>query len=363
MFVVTATRSMRDYASRVTEHLVKILNFTPEAKIINGTELLNTDCFADGEMEVSVSRSVRGMDVILFASCARNEVNLSVEEAKIELYHAVDALKRSMAQNIIVFEPFISCSRSDRTTRRNSVGLWIHFKTLAGLGARHIITYQLHSKISQSMLDPAVCTLDDINGLTLLEKYLCDNYIRDADFLEKTVRPNWAFCSVDTGGENQVRNFANAFGVPLVVGHKQRNYSKVNTIRSFNVLSAVPVEGKVLWIVDDLIDTVGSVESLIRALAPYKPAEINIIAVHATLSPPAQERLTRLHEEGLLKRIIVTDTVCLSSVKEQFPFLEVVSSTELSARAIHTFLTNKSMGEMMELFSAESYMKSSGLFS
>jgi ribose-phosphate pyrophosphokinase len=183
------------------------------------------------------------------------------------------------------------------------------------------------------------------------------------DFLEKTVRPYWAFCSVDTGGENQVRDFANAFGAPLVVGHKQRDITKVNTIKSLNVLSAVPVEDKILWIVDDLIDTLGSVESLIRALAPHKPAEINIIAVHATLSPPATERLLRLHEEGLLKRVIVTDTICLSYIKDQFPFLEVVSSSELSAQAIPAFLTNKSMGRLMELFNAEDYFKSLGLFS
>ena len=168
---------------------------------------------------------------------------------------------------------------------------------------------------------------------------------------------------MDTGGENQVRDFANAFGAPLVVGHKQRDHSRINTIKSFNVLSAVPVEGKTLWIVDDLIDTIGSVESLIRALTPYKPAEINIIAVHATLSPPAPERLTRLYNEGLLKHIIVADTVCLSSFKDKFPFLEVVSSTEFSARAVHTFITNKSMGALYETFNAESYLKSPGLFS
>ena len=363
MFVVAATRSMREYASRVIGHLIKFPSFTSMADTIDGTDLLNTDCFADGEMEVAINRSVRGMDVILFASCARNEANLSVDEAKIELYHTVDALKRSMARSIIVFEPFISCSRSDRTTRRNSVGLWIHFKTLASLGARHILTYQLHSKISRSMLDPSICNLDDFHGLTLLEKYLCDNYIRNMEFLENTVRPNWAFCSVDTGGENQVRDFANAFGASLVVAHKLRDYSRVNTVKSIDILSAMPVEGKILWIVDDLIDTASSVEILIRALAPLKPKEINIIAVHATLSPPGPEKLKSLYDEGLLKRLIVTDTVCLSSFNEQFPFLEVVSSTELSSRLIHTFLTNNSIGELMEAFNAESYLKSSGLFS
>jgi len=237
-FIITATRSMRDYASRVVEHLIKIPRFADKAETINGVELLSADRFADGEMEVSIRKSVRGRDVVLFSTCCRNDAGVEVEVAKIELYHAVDALKRSQARDIIVFEPYISCSRSDRTTRRSSVGLWIHLKILASLGVKHIATYQLHSNKSVSMLDPVICTIDDIPALTLLERYLCDVYIRNISTLETDVRPNWAFCSVDAGGEKLAREFANAFGAPLVVAHKQRDYSKINTIESINILSA-----------------------------------------------------------------------------------------------------------------------------
>ncbi|GHT64156.1 ribose-phosphate pyrophosphokinase [Spirochaetia bacterium] len=361
-FVIAATRSMRDYASRVTGHLIKFPSFLSRADSINGVESLNTDRFADGEMEVSVKNSVRGKNVILFACCSRNEGGLSVEEAKIELYHAVDALKRCQAGDIIVFEPFISCSRSDRTTRRNSVGLWVHFKILSSLGTKHIITYQLHSNKSESMLDPTVCTIDDIPALTLLEQYLCNAYIQNMDTLEKVVRPNWAFCSVDAGGEKLARGFANAFGAPLVVAHKQRDYSKCNTIESINILSAEPIEGKVLWIVDDMVDTAGSVESLIRALGRLKPAEINIIAVHALFSPPAAQRLTALSKEGLLNRIMVTDTVCPGALPDKIPGLVVVPSSELSARIIRTIMTNGPMGKILRTFDAEIYLKSPNLF-
>jgi ribose-phosphate pyrophosphokinase len=262
----------------------------------------------------------------------------------------------------VVFEPFISCSRSDRTTRRNSVGIWIHFKTLTGLGTKHIVTYQLHSNKSEAMLDPTICTIDDIPALTLLERYLCDAYIRNMETLEKVVRPNWAFCSVDAGGEKLARGFANAFGAPLVVAHKQRDYSKSNTIESINILSAEPVEGKVLWIVDDMVDTAGSVESLIRALGPLKPAEVNIIAVHALFSPPAAKRLTALSEEGLLNRIMVTDTVCPGTLKDKIPGLEVVPSAELSARIIRTIMTDSPMGKILRVFDAAIYLKSPNLF-
>jgi ribose-phosphate pyrophosphokinase len=243
------------------------------------------------------------------------------------------------------------------------VGLWVHFKTLSSLGTKHILTYQLHSDKSKSMLDPTICAIDDIPALTLLKKYLCDTYIRDFSTLEQVVRPHWAFCSVDAGGEKLTRQFANAFGAPLVVAHKQRDYSKSNTIESINILSAEPVEGKTLWIVDDMVDTAGSVTSLIRALKLLKPAEINLISVHALFSSPAAERLSQLSAEGSLNHILVTDTVhCAPDLAVGIPNLEVVPSANLSAQVIGTILTNKSINKLLQPFNAEQYFKSPYLF-
>ncbi|MDR0442050.1 MAG: ribose-phosphate diphosphokinase [Treponema sp.] len=361
-FVVCAARSMHNYASRVVSSLSKSLSYSDHADQINGVDLLSTDCFGDGEMEVTVNSSIRGKDVVIFSSSARNEAGISVEEAKIELYHSVDALKRSQANKIIVFEPFVSSSRSDRTTRRGSVGLWVHLKTLSSLGARHIVTFQLHSDKSKTMLDPAVCAIDDIPALPLLKRYLCDVYIQNVEKLEQEVRHEWAFCSVDAGGEKLARRFANSFGAPLVVAHKQRDYSKPNSIESVNILSAEPVEGKKLWIVDDMIDTAASVEGLIRALKPLKPKEVNIIAVHALFSPPAAKRLETLSEEGLLNRIIVTDTVCCPRSLPQHLTLEIVPSAELAARILRTILNNESMSKLLRPFNADTYLRSPNLF-
>jgi len=357
-FVVCATRSMRNYASQVIASLSKYLSFSKLVEQINGVDLLSTDCFADGEIEVTVNSSIRGRDVILFSSSARNEAGVCVEQAKIELYHAVDALKRSQADKIIVFEPFISCSRSDRTTRRSSVGLWVHLKTLYALGASHIVTFQLHSDKSKTMLDPAICAIDDIPALTLLKKHLCDVYIQSNEKLEQEVRNQWAFCSVDAGGEKLARIFANSFGAPLVVAHKQRNYSKPNTVDSIHILSAEPVEGKSLWVVDDMIDTAGSVERLIRALAPLNPKDINVIAVHALFSPPAVQRLQDLSKEGLLNRIIVTDTVCCSGFTGQIQKLEIVRSAEHAAKIVKAVINNESMSKLLQSFNASAYLGS-----
>ena len=362
-FVITATRSMQAYASRVAKHLVRFSSFSAFADSIDGTEILKTIQFADGEKEVVLASSLRGKDIILFASCARNEAGVGVNDAKIELYHAVDALKRAQANKIIVFEPFVSCSRSDRTVRRSSVGLWIHLKILSSLGARHFVTYQLHSDKSKTMLDPTISIMDDIPALTLLKQRLCDVYIRDTATLKNTVRKNWAFCSVDAGGEKLARNFSNSFGVSLVVAHKQRDYSNLNSVECVNILSAEPVKGKVLWIVDDMVDTAGSVETLIRALAPMEPEEINLMAVHPVFSGPATRRLKKLTDEKLLNRIIVTDTVnCSGTEQEVLSNLEIVPSTELSAKVIQTMVRNASMAKLLREFNAELYLKTPTLF-
>lgn len=356
--VIAATRSMRQYASRVAEIIRRYPSFSDASDRIDLTDALRVDRFADGELEVSIDASLRGKEVFLFTSSARNETGIGVEESKIELYHTVDALKRSQAERIVVFEPFVSSSRSDRTTRRNSVGLWVHFKTLVSLGVNQIVTYQLHSDKSKTMLDPVLCAIDDVPGLQLLIKRICDVYVRDLETLETEIRANWAFCSVDAGGEKLARRFANVFGTPLVVAHKQRDYTKANTIESINILSAVPLAGKKLWIVDDMIDTGGSVESLIRALADLKPAEVNVAAVHAIFSGPASERLGNLVREGLLNRVLVTDTVyCPLCMPEAIPNLEVVPSTEFSAAIIATIVSEGSLSGILTAFDAEEYLR------
>jgi ribose-phosphate pyrophosphokinase len=355
---------MRSYAARVVDQLLRFSEFSniKGASGINAVQILKTDIFANGEMEVVIEESIRGKDVILFTSCARNEANIDVNAAKIELYHTIDALKRGQARKIVVFEPYVSCSRSDRTARRSSVGLWCHLKTLASMGTEHFITYQLHSDKSKSMLDPNVCVIDDIPGHTLLKRHLCDAYICNKEFLVNEVRPRWAFCSVDAGGEKLARDFANAFGTPLVVAHKQRDYTKVNTVDSINILSAEPLEGKVLWIVDDMVDTGGSVKSLIQALQAHKPREVNLVIMHALFSSPASTVLNKFIAEGLLNRIVASDTVYHSCLTNQINNLEIVPSANLSAKIIRNIVMSRPMSKLFKAFDVEKYFNSQRLF-
>jgi len=356
-FLILSTRSCQSYAKQVVEAIHR----HPERILFPGnfdyTAELSVLSFADGEMEVTLHKSVRGLTVFLFTTAARNEAELSVEQCKIELYHTIDVLKRSQAKEIIIFEPYMSCSRSDRTTRRNSVGLWVHYKTMISLGADHLVTYQLHSDKSKTIIDPCLCSIDDVPAVSLLQKYLCDTTIKTLLELETNISDNWLFCSVDAGGEKLAKQFSTAFGTQLVIAHKQRSHIVANTVECINILSAVPLKNKILWIVDDMIDTGGSVYRLVQELATKETSEINILLVHPVLSEPAVERLRELKTRGWLGRLVFCDTISCERVKEQLPFLEIIESATLSAQIVLTISQDRQMADIIDRFSPEVYLR------
>jgi ribose-phosphate pyrophosphokinase len=324
------------------------------------TEGLIVTRFADGELEVEVRPSIRGQDIYLFAGSARNPAGISVEESKIETYHAVDALRRAQARRITLFEPYVSAGRSDRTTRRNSVGLWVHYKTLIGLGVNHMITYNLHSDMSVSMVDPVSCLMDNIPALKLLKEHITRSRISGRDALE-AVKRDWVFCSVDAGGEVLAKKFASSFGTAMVVAHKQRDYSVANWVLSTRILTGGSLLGKTVWIVDDILDTGRSIARLIQELRGREVQKVNIAVVHAVLSPPALETLTELNRAGLLEALVTTDTVPIDpACLERHGFIEVVSSARLSAEIIHRLHSDAPLSDLFDPFRPDLHFLAEG---
>lgn len=355
-FVIVSTRSSLEYAKKVVSILPSVLTAHPNTMSYDYLDKISVSKFSDGEMEVLLHDSVRGKTVILFTTCARNEQNLSVEECKAELYNTIDVLKRAQAAKIIVFEPYMSCSRSDRTTRRNSVGLWVHLKILVSLGADHILSYQMHSDKSKTVLDPCLCAFDDIQAVSLLQKYLCDVISGSSADQNSCIRENWLFCAVDAGAEKLARKFSTAFDTQLVVCNKQRNPDVTNCIDSITILSAVSLQDKKLWIVDDMIDTGGSITALLKELSHQNCKEINLMIVHPVLSGRAVEKLASLHEKGCFNRLVVCDTISCTSLRQQLPFVEIIESASLSAKIIQTIITDGQMSAVIDSFSPQDYL-------
>ena len=355
---ILCTRTMAEYASKVAYHIETFPEFRVNYSLRESVRGLRVAKFADGEMEIEVNTSLRNKDVFLFASAARNEHGISVEENKIEMYHAIDALRRARARRIVLFEPYCSCSRSDRITRKNSVGFWVHYKSLMSLGVNHILTYQLHSDKSKTIVDPVFCSIDDLPTHQLLEECLTDDFIRrHHPERKREIRENWVFCSVDAGSENLAKRFASDFECSFIVAHKSRDHGKANTVGSITLLTDATIKGKSVWIVDDMLDTAGSVYVLAQELKKREVKHINIIVTHPVLSPPSIKRLAHLAQEGMLQMMYVIDTINCDAIARELPFLSVISSARRSAEIVMCMHEGKSLSPFFEPFSMEEFLK------
>lgn len=332
---IFSTRSSEDYAVSVIEELKNLNEFTRKYKDLKGD--LEVKTFSDGEIEVDIGESIRKKDVYLFHnSSRRNKYNLSVGDNQIELYHAIDALARAQAKSLTVFEPYTSCSRSDRATRRSSVGLWIHIKTMMTLGMTHYITFQLHSDKSKTIIDPTKANIDDMPATSLLKYHMLKDFVKTKAAFSTKVHEKWAICSVDAGGEKMARQFAETFNCDLVIANKRRSITQANTVEKIDILSDSPLDDKTIWIVDDMIDTGGSVYTLVKELKKRGVKHVNIAIIHPVLSGPAVQRLSKLHEEGFLEHFLCVDTIYIpEAMKKELPFMNVVSSARLAAEIIY----------------------------
>ncbi len=312
--------------------------------------------FADGEIEAEIIDSIRGRDVFLFASTSRNPRGVSVERCVYEVLHAVDAIRRARPRRIVLVEPFVGSARSDRPTRRNSIGVWIHYKTLCSLGVDHFLTFQLHSDKTRTIIDPMVAGLDDIPASPILMRHVCDRHVRSLEGLE-AARRDWVFCSVDAGGEKLAKGFAQSFGVSLAVAHKQRDYERPNRVVSTAILSAEPLEGKDLWIVDDMIDTGSSIFELIGELEKRGPRSIRVVIAHPVFSGKSRDTLAELLGAGRIASLAVMDTIDCSCFSGN-PGIDVVPSAPTCAEAIIALHEDASLSRFFAPFDAEAYLRS-----
>ena len=316
---ILSTKSMESYAESVFKELCLFPEFYAKGYSNYKPHSVSVKTFADGEIEAVIDLTIREKDIFLFANSGRSNIEDDPARAKMQLYNAVDAIKRCDPRRIILFEPYCSPARSDRAMERSSVALWIHFKILASLGINHILTYQLHSNKSKSIVDPTICSIEDIPATLQLMEFIASNYVQTKQKLDEEVKNNWLFCSVDSSGESMARDFALAFHTDFINTYKQRNYTRVNTIESVNILSSTDLNEKEIWIVDDMIDTGGSVEAVLLALAKKKIKSVHIAAVHPVFSHPALERFQALYKKGLFEDIVVLDTIPRVDIERSLP--------------------------------------------
>lgn len=264
--------------------------------------------FADGEIQINIEDSVRNdvVFVIQSTSCPVND-NL------MELLIFIDALKRASAKEINVVIPYYGYSRQDRKARsRQPISAKLVANMLQVAGANRIIAIDLHASQIQGFFD---IPTDHLTSLLPIKQYILDNIDTQ----------NAVIVSPDHGGVKRARNIGKLVEAPIAILDKRRpepNKAEITAIIG-------DVKDKTCIMVDDIVDTAGTLTAGAQALIDAGASEVYAICVHGVLSNPAIERL----EASPIKRLVITDTINLPSEK-QCDKIEVISVAEIVATAI-----------------------------
>lgn len=278
--------------------------------------------FANGEIFCEIEKNVRGADVFVVQS-GTNPVNDNI----MELLIMIDALKRASAASITAVIPHYAYARQDRkVSPRTPISSKLVADLLTTAGATRIITMDLHAGQIQGFFN---IPFDNIYASPVLL-----NYIRD-----EVAGPNSIFVSPDAGGVERVRHYAKKLKLDIAMIDKRRVGK--NVAKAMNIVG--DVEGKECIIVDDLIDTAGTLIEACKALRDNGATKVYACATHPVFSDPA---LTRIEESPELDKVIVTDTIPLTERGKSIDKIEVLTTAEILAKAIHRTFNNDSVSSL-----------------
>lgn len=266
--------------------------------------------FADGEIYVQLQESVRGCDVYLVQpTCPPANENL------MELLIMIDACRRASAKNITAVIPYFGYARADRKTQgRESIAAKLVANLITEAGANRVLACDLHSGQSMGYFDIPV---DHVYGQPVILDYLASKTICSDDLV---------VVSPDVGGVARARAFAKKLSdAPLAIVDKRRHGHNVAEV--MNLIG--DVKGKVAVMVDDMIDTAGTITKGAALLHQEGAREVYACSTHAVFSPPAIERLS----SGLFQEVIITNTIPVSE-QNYFPQLTVLSVANLLGETI-----------------------------
>ena len=280
----------------------------------------NVTTFSDGETRVEINENVRGMDVFIIQSTCP-PVNVTC----MELLIMIDALKRASADRITAVIPYYGYGRQDRKVAPRAP---ITAKLLADLitaaGANRVLSMDLHAGQIQGFFNIPV---DNLFATPVLFDYMKKNYI------DGTV-----VVSPDTGGVERARAFGKRLGASLAIIDKRREGP--NEAEVMNIIGNV--KGKRIIILDDMIDTAGTVVQAARAMKEAGALEVSICCTHPVLSGPALERI----EGSEIKEVIVTDTIPLSDRAKNCKKIKVLSVSGILGEAVRRIYYNDSVSSL-----------------
>ena len=277
--------------------------------------------FSDGEICVSIGESVRGKDVYIVQS-----TNDPVNDNLMELLIMTDAARRASAKSVTAVIPYYGYARQDRKSKpRDPITSKLVANMIVAAGVDRVMTMDLHASQEQGYFDIPV---DHVIGMPLLIDYFKKENIEDL-----------VIVSPDHGSVTRARNMAKPFNVPIAIIDKRR--PEPNKSEIMNIIG--DIEGKNCLIVDDMIDTAGTICNAAKALMDLGAKSVRAAATHAVLSGPAIERI----EASPIQEMVLLNTIPLTEEKK-IDKIKVLSVGELFAEIIKRVQTNTPVSGLFE---------------
>ncbi|WP_042354631.1 ribose-phosphate diphosphokinase [Bacillus rubiinfantis] len=264
--------------------------------------------FSDGEIQINIEESVRGCNVYIVQSTSQ-----PVNENLMELLIMIDALKRASAKTINIVMPYYGYARQDRKARsREPITAKLVANLLETAGATRVLTLDLHAPQIQGFFD---IPIDHLMGVPILSDY----------FKNRQLNGDIVVVSPDHGGVTRARKMAERLKAPIAIIDKRR--PRPNVAEVMNIVGNI--EGKTAILIDDIIDTAGTITLAANALVENGAKEVYASCTHPVLSGPAIERI----QNSKIKELIVTNSISLPEEKK-IEKIKSLSVAPLIAEAI-----------------------------
>ena len=276
--------------------------------------------FLDGEVYCQILENVRGTDVFIIQPTC-----FPVNENLVELLIAIDAMKRSSAARITAVLPYYGYARQDRKDKpRVPISAKVVADLLTATGIERVLAMDLHAPAIQGFFDLPV---DHLFAAPVL-----------LDWVERQRFTDLTIVSPDAGGVERARAFAKKLDAGLVIIDKRR--VEANVAETMNVIGEAA--GKTCIIVDDIVDTAGTLVGTVAALRKEGASRVFGCFTHAVLSGPAMERLSASE----IEHVVVTDTIAIPEAKANHPKVTVLSVASLLGEAIARIHSNSSVSSL-----------------
>ncbi len=285
--------------------------------------------FADGEVTINIGESVRGKKVFVVQSTSS-----PVNESYMELLIMLDALKRAAASSVTVVMPYYGYSRQDRKAMsRQPITAKLVANLLETAGANRVISIDLHASQIQGFFD---IPIDNFVGMPTIARYYFD-LVSSGEINQDDL----VVVSPDHGGAKRARNLAHALNCSIAIIDKRRSVEETNTVEVMGIIGNV--EGKVCIMIDDMIDTGGTIVKGADALVANGAKKVYVSATHAIFSGNAVNNLSN----SQIEKVVVTNTIELPNEKI-FDKLVVLSIGEVLGRGVARIVNNKPITDLFD---------------